>query len=49
LRAQIRTDRGPLALFDFGPDIAALRAACLDETGLPAPVQPQWPHLAAAE
>ena len=49
LRAQIRADRGPLPLFNYGPGIEALRAACEKETGLPAPVQPEWPHLAAAE
>jgi N-methylhydantoinase B len=49
LRAQIRADRGPLPLFNYGPGIEALRAACEKETGLPAPVQPAWPHLAAAE
>jgi N-methylhydantoinase B len=49
LRTQIRASRGDLPLFDYGPDIAALRAACEDETGLPAPVQPEWPHLEAAE
>jgi N-methylhydantoinase B len=49
LRAQLRTDRGPLPLFNYGPEIADLRARCIDDTGLPAPVQPQWPHLEAAE
>ena len=32
----VETD-GP---FNFGPDIETLRANCLEETGLPAPVQP---------
>ena len=36
-------------LFDFGGDIEALRAACLAETGLPAPRPPVWTHLQAAE
>lgn len=31
--------------FNFGPDIDTLRANCLEETGLPAPVQPG--HVAA--
>lgn len=31
--------------FNFGPDIATLRAQCEEETGLPAPVQPG--HVAA--
>ena len=49
LRATLRSERGALPLFDFGPGIDALRAACEAETGLPAPVQPQWPHFEAAE
>ncbi|MEP0728244.1 MAG: hydantoinase B/oxoprolinase family protein, partial [Parasphingorhabdus sp.] len=32
----VETD-GP---FNFGPDIETLRANCLEETGLPAPIQP---------
>jgi N-methylhydantoinase B len=43
LRAEMRTMRAPLALFDRGPDLATLRANCLAETGLPAPTQPVWP------
>ena len=31
--------------FNFGPDIETLRANCLEETGLPAPIQPG--HIAA--
>jgi N-methylhydantoinase B len=34
-------------LFNFGGSIEALRAACFDETGLPAPKPPVW-HLAIA-
>lgn len=49
LRETLRTTRGPLAVFDFGPGIDALRAACIQETGLPAPIQPEWPHIQAAE
>ena len=49
LRAEMRASRGETSLFDFGPDIDALRARCLAETGLPAPVQPAWPLLEAAE
>jgi len=30
------------AVFNFGPDIAALRASCEEETGLPAPREPVW-------
>ncbi len=43
LRASMRAERGPLALFNRGPDIETLRANCLAETGLPAPVQPRAP------
>jgi N-methylhydantoinase B len=42
LRAEMRAQRGPLPLFDFGPDIETLRTNCLAETGLPAPKQPVW-------
>ncbi|MBC7491276.1 MAG: hydantoinase B/oxoprolinase family protein, partial [Novosphingobium sp.] len=47
LRAEIRATRGDLKLFDYGPGIEDLRANCLAETGLPAPIQPVW--LEAAE
>lgn len=49
LRADMRAARGPLALFNSGPGIETLRANCVAETGLPAPVQPVWKHLEAAE
>ncbi|WP_226017419.1 hydantoinase B/oxoprolinase family protein [Novosphingobium sp. FKTRR1] len=49
LRAELRATRGDLPLFDFGPGIEQLRAASLAETGLPAPTQPVWPILQAAE
>ncbi len=42
LRFKINGERGELALFDYGPGIEALRASCEEETGLPAPVQPEW-------
>jgi len=42
LRDTLRAERGDTALFDYGPGIEALREGCLTETGLPAPVQPQW-------
>ncbi|HEX8445768.1 MAG TPA: hydantoinase B/oxoprolinase family protein [Sphingomonas sp.] len=49
LRAVMRAARtGPLPLFDRGGEIEALRAACLEETGLPAPRQPVWAHAAIA-
>lgn len=49
LRAELRTSRGALPVFNTGPGVEALRAACEAETGLAAPIQPQWPHLEAAE
>ena len=43
LRATMRAARpAELPLFNFGPDIATLRANCEAETGRPAPVQPVW-------
>ncbi|MFN5820129.1 MAG: hydantoinase B/oxoprolinase family protein, partial [Novosphingobium sp.] len=49
LRNQMRSGRGELPLFDYGPSIAELRANCAAETGLAAPIQPVWHHLEAAE
>ena len=40
LRTRLRRERGATALFDFGADIATLRARCLDETGLAPPRAP---------
>lgn len=49
LRTHMRAQRtGPLPLFDRGGEIEALRASCLEETGLPAPRQPVWAHAAIA-
>jgi N-methylhydantoinase B len=31
-----------MAVFDRGPEIESLRETCLEDTGLPAPVQPVW-------
>ena len=42
LRAKMRSERGPLQLFDRGPSIDELRASCLADTGLAAPVKPVW-------
>jgi N-methylhydantoinase B len=42
LRAEIKSSRNPLSLFNFGPDLDTLRKRCLEETGLPAPRQPVW-------
>jgi N-methylhydantoinase B len=45
LRRLIAGERGAVTpLFNYGPPIEDLRAACLTETGLPAPQQPQWLH-----
>ncbi len=41
LREEIRRSRPPLRTFETGPDIEELRARCLEETGLPAPVPPE--------
>jgi N-methylhydantoinase B len=48
LRAEILAERGDLPLFDYGPGIEQLRANCLEETGLPAPIQPRWANYAIA-
>jgi len=42
LRSTMRSERGTIEVFDFGPSIDTLRANCEAETGLPAPVQPRW-------
>ena len=42
LREEMKAGRGELPLFDYGPPIDELRAACEAETGLPAPAQPVW-------
>lgn len=43
LRASMRAERpANRGVFNFGGDIETLRAACLAETGLPAPHQPVW-------
>jgi N-methylhydantoinase B len=49
LRAKMRSERGELPLFNYGPGIDKLRAECEAETGLAAPVQPVWSTLEAAE
>jgi N-methylhydantoinase B len=48
LRTQMRSERPDLPLFDYGLSIEQLRANCLAETGLPAPIQPRWAHHAIA-
>jgi N-methylhydantoinase B len=43
LRRRLADERpAELPLFNYGPSIEALRAACEVETGLPAPQQPRW-------
>jgi N-methylhydantoinase B len=49
LRARLREERGALPVFNYGPGLDVLRANCESETGLPAPIQPEWPLLEAAE
>ncbi len=49
LRTKLRAERPPLEVFNFGPGIETLRANCVAETGLPAPVQPVWAYAEAAE
>jgi N-methylhydantoinase B len=49
LRAKLRAGRGDLPLFNYGPNVETLRANCVSETGLPAPVQPVWQTAEAAE
>ncbi|HXW09307.1 MAG TPA: hydantoinase B/oxoprolinase family protein, partial [Steroidobacteraceae bacterium] len=49
LRAQMRTERGPVPLFDRGfESIEELKARCLDETGLAPPEQPRFADRALA-
>jgi N-methylhydantoinase B len=48
LRTTMRNERADLPLFDYGPSIEELRANCLAETGLPAPIQPRWRAQAIA-
>lgn len=49
LRKTIRSERGTVQVFDFGPSIDTLRTNCEKETGLTAPIQPRWAHQAAAD
>ncbi len=49
LRADIKSARGDLPLFNYGPPIEELRQNCEVETGLPAPIQPVWHFVEAAE
>lgn len=49
LRADIKSSRGALPLFNYGPAIEELRQNCEAETGLKAPIQPVWHFAEAAE
>ncbi len=49
LRSDMKAQRGEPKLFDYGPGIEALREACEEETGLPAPIQPEWHSEPIAE
>ena len=49
LRTNLRASRPALELFNYGPSIAELRKACVNDTGLPAPIQPVWQTAIAAE
>ncbi len=50
LRTRMRAERPAQgSVFNYGPDIATLRANCLAETGMPAPIQPVWAIQEAAE
>jgi len=43
LRAQLRAERGSgIPVFNYGPSIDELRSRSIEETGLPAPIQPRW-------
>ena len=48
LREQLRSGRGALETFNYGPALDDLRAASLSETGLPAPIQPKWSRATEA-
>jgi N-methylhydantoinase B len=49
LRSEMKANREPGQLFNYGPSIEELRANCEVETGLPAPIQPVWPGSMLAE
>jgi len=42
LRAEMRAVQRQGAVFDYGPGVESLRKNCLEETGLPAPLAPEW-------
>jgi len=45
LRHELRDQRGEPPLFDRGGTVDELKARCLEDTGLPAPVTPVWDRL----
>jgi N-methylhydantoinase B len=49
LRVSLRAARTALELFNYGPSIDNLRTSCVNDTGLPAPIQPVWQAAIAAE
>jgi N-methylhydantoinase B len=49
LRISLRAARPALDLFNYGPSIDDLRTSCVNDTGLPAPIQPVWQAAIAAE
>ena len=49
LRHKMRTERGNIEVFNYGPDIETLRKNSIKETGLPAPRQPVWKTAPVAE
>lgn len=49
LRDEMRSGSEEGEVFNFGPGIEALRASCEDETGLSAPIQPEWHNHVNAE
>jgi N-methylhydantoinase B len=49
LRVSLRATRPALELFNYGPSIDDLRTSCVNDTGLPAPIQPVWQAAIAAE
>jgi len=42
LRAEMAADNGEAALFNFGGELEEIRARCVEETHLPAPVKPKF-------
>jgi len=42
LRARMKSERGEMKVFDFGPPLEELQRRCFDETGLPPPQPPRF-------